>query len=335
MGEILKMGEQLAFIEQSLETVSAQEAWYPLAVGALSTIRNQWTDNTREAYRYGLRSWHDWAREFREPCSMPPRPEAVVAWLHWQATVKRYARSTILLHLAGLTWADQWSRREPGKQHHSLQHHPLVRAWKRGHARESTARVHDPIPPTLDELRLLISACHSARPGRKGPPRTPCLAARDRAFLLLSYFGAMRKREIHALRAGDVRRVARGIEITFRCSKTDQTSEGEMRAIYAQDEVMMCPVDAWDRWIEIYRPAPNDPAFCALSKNGVGPGGRALGYHTIDALIANRCRDAGIRRLHPHQLRAAFATHALESNDEGEVVYHGRWKSRSTMVICT
>lgn len=309
------------------------EAWFPLLTGALLTIGNQWSANTKNAYHYGLRSWHDFAREFGEPTSMPPRPRAVVAWLHYLAEQKGMARASINLRLAGLAWADRWSRSVPSGEDdaYSLLHHPLIRAWKRGHARESRARVRDPMPPTQDEIRALIAGCMVARP-RKGPYRTPMLAARDRALILLLYYAAMRKSELVALTVGDVISTSRGIEIMFQRSKTDQSGEGESRAIFPQDEAMLCAVHAWNAWLAVYHPSsPASPAFVGVSHGGTRLTPKAIGYENIKKVLISRCKDAGIRRLSPHQLRAALATHAAEKNDEGEIAFHGRWRSRSTM----
>jgi len=306
------------------------EAWYPLALGALLTISSQWTPNTKLAYQAGMRSWHDWARDYGEPSSMPPRPAAVLAWLHWMAG-EGYARSTIYLRLNGLAWADRWCRSVPGDEPYSLLHHPQIKAWKRGFSKQSPLRVRDPMPPTQDELKAIVSACLKARP-RKGPYRTPLIASRDRALILLGYYGAMRKSEIVALRVCDIEQTHRGIEINFRRSKTDQTGTGETRALFAQDELLMCPVHAWQTWLGHYQPESSKlPAFVGISNGGRRLTGKALGYQAISKIMLHRCRDASVRHISPHQLRAAFATHAAERNDEGEIAFHGRWKSRSTM----
>lgn len=329
------MGEQLVLEHAARSTELAARIgpapWLPLAVAALKTATNQWSANTRIAYSAGIRSWHDWCREWGEPCELPPRIEAVVAWLHWMAEVGQFSRSTILLRLSGLAWADQWARMVPGTDVPSIVHHPLIRAWRRGHARKpSRAVCHSrALPPSRDELRSLVDGCMVQRV-RTGQSRTPATSARDRAMILMLYFGAMRKSELIALRVGDVRTSPRGIEIEFCRSKTDQTGQGEIRAILPQSEAIMCAVHAWTTWIELYQPSsPECPAFVATYRGQLTS--RAFSYQTVDSLLNSRCKDAGIRLISPHQLRAAFATHALERHEEGEVAYHGRWRSRSTM----
>lgn len=307
------------------------EAWFPLLVGAMLTVGNQWSPNTRNAYQYGIRSWHDFAREYGEETSMPPRPQAVVAWLEYLATTKKMARSSIYLRLSGLAWADRWARSEANNDPYSLLAHPLIKAWKRGHRRATVARVLDTSPPTQLELKRLVNACLKRRAGR-GPYRTPILMARDRALILMMYYGAMRKGELCALRVCDVETTFRGLEITFRRSKTDQEGEGEMRAIFAQEELLMCPVHAWRAWLDLYKPASSRmPAFQSMKRGCYEITGRALGYEAINKILLIRCKEAGIRRISAHHLRSAFATHAAEKNDEGEIAFHGRWKSRSTM----
>jgi len=237
---------------------------------------------------------------------------------------------TIHLHLAGLSWADRWSRGSSDETI-PLTQNPRIVAWRRGHAIESRAnRPSAAVPPSVDEMRALVLGCLVARV-RKGTPRTPQISARDRAFVLLVYYGAMRRGEVAALQMRDVVLTGRGLELTWRTSKTDQEGKGEMRAIMPQSTAMLCPVDAWQRWLDYRQGCPPDaPAFVGVTPHGALTN-VALSYSSIDRLIKARCLDAGIRPLSPHQLRAAFATHSLERHEEGEVAYHGRWDARSSM----
>jgi len=272
-----------------------EDNWFPVLTGAL-LAQKKWSTKTRLAYYYGIKSWHEFSREIQETCRMPPRPTAVVGWLQWQVE-QGYSRRTIGVHLTALSWASAWSTSSENSNI-LLIDDPLIRAWRRVHRRPSRAVKRDAVAPTLDEIGELVQACYVQRQ-RAGKRRNAVIAARDRAMILLTYYGALRKSEISKLTFGDVVVLKRGLELTF--------GSGETLILWPQEDVRLCPVDAWRRWINVYASAyasalPSACAFSSVDPSGA-ISGRPISYHSIRKIFENRCRDAGIRNLNPDLMR--------------------------------
>lgn len=328
------MGDQLALPDVSLTIEGLpDEPWVELLRSAVVTMRRAKSAHTWRAYQRAWRHWLDWCRELRVPHEPPFDPRHVASWLQWQAE-RGDARQTMVQRLAALEFARRWACQ--GTAYQLLRHDPWIREWLRGQARTSVkpgraSRKGQSRCPTPEEIVRLVHACYARREGRRGPSRSPVSAARDRCGILLSYYGAMRRSELCALRVCDVEITPKGLEITFRRSKTDQEGRGETRILYAQASAELCPVDAWLRWREVYTPeGPESPALVPVVAGAIMH--RPLTERGWSDAMMRRCREAGMRHLSPHSLRAALVTHAaMRGRQEGDIAYHARMASRSTL----
>lgn len=76
-------------------------------------------------------------------------------------------------------------------------------------------------------------------------------AKRDRAILLLGFAAAMRRSEIAALDVADLEFSKRGLLVTVRRSKTDQTGEGQEIGIPFVPNAGLCAATAVRTWLDV------------------------------------------------------------------------------------
>lgn len=330
------MGDQLALPDVSLAIEGLPDApWVELLLGAIATMRRAKSAHTWRAYQRAWAHWHRFCVEFSLPHEPPFNPLHVASWLHRQDAAGD-ARQTITQRLAALEFARRWACQGSEKRYALLRHDPAIREWLRGHARTSV-QPGKASPrgqsrcPTPEEIVQLVHACYARRDGRRGPRRSHVSAARDRCGILLSYYGAMRRSELCALRVCDVELTSRGLEVTFARSKTDQEGRGETRVLYAQSSAELCPVAAWEDWMRVYTPeGPSSPALVPVVAGAVMH--RPLTERGWSDAMKRRCKEAGMRHLSPHSLRAALVTHAaMIGKQEGDIAYHARMQSRTTV----
>ncbi len=74
---------------------------------------------------------------------------------------------------------------------------------------------------------------------------------RDRALLLLTFAGALRRGELVSLDAADITEGANVLTVRLRRSKTDQEGAGRTVGIPFGSNPVTCPVRAWRAWLEV------------------------------------------------------------------------------------
>ena len=169
--------------------------------------------NTRRAYHADLAHFTAWGG------TVPASPESIASYIAEHAgslTVATLARRLVSI----------------GKAHTMLgQPNPttteLVRMTMRGirrtcgkPQRQATAAIK------ADVLAMVAGLDNTMK------------AVRDRALILIGFAGAFRRSELSAINCTDVERVAQGVVITLRRSKTDQEGLGQEIAFPALTQVM-------------------------------------------------------------------------------------------------
>jgi integrase len=140
--------------------------------------------------------------------------------------------------------------------------------------------------------------------------------------LLLGLAGALRRSELVALHANDIRRTGEGILVKIRASKTDQTGKGFTIPIARGDRDTLCAVKALEDW----------QAACAINKGArplfvqVRKGDHitteGLSDRAVALIIKARAEAVGLDPdlLAGHSLRAGGITQAKRNgHDEGEI----------------
>lgn len=149
----------------------------------------------------------------------------------------------------------------------------------------------------LDDLRKVLDA---APVGIRGD--------RDRAILLLGFWGGCRRSELAALNLGDVERAAEGVVLHIRESKTNKTGDDEEKVYARAAEAVLCPVRALEAWlVRRGEAADTEPLFVEL--RGAKRHETRMSDRAIQRLIARYTSTVGLEgRYTGHSLRAGVVT---------------------------
>lgn len=187
---------------------------------------------TRRAYSVG---WSDFSAYCRDHGlhPLPASPQTVT--LYVTALADRLKLATIRLYLAAITQ----KHREIGLE--SPVSHEIVRRVVRGIARTIGAPPARKSAVTIDYLRAMLLEVRG----------DDAKAMRDRAIVLLGFGAALRRSELAALRAADLRFEKRGLVVTIRRSKTDQEAKGVEIAVPYVANRSLCAARAVKAWLDI------------------------------------------------------------------------------------
>jgi len=260
---------------------TAAEATIPEHDGTIGTsrlaadayARRAKADNTRRAYRAGVRAWCTWCARHELPC-LPAHAADVVAFLAAERgsglsvnTVELRRAAIRYLHfIAGLP--------VPTAEAH-------VAATLAGMHREAADAGELPakkLAATADILRQILAGIPDDLAG-----------LRDRALLLVGFAGALRRAELAAIRIEHLEASERGLRLTLPRSKGDRTGSGVTVAIpYGATE--LCPVRALRRWQE----AANITAGAVFRRIFVPPTRHQAGEGPLSSpVVGTRAIDAG------------------------------------------
>lgn len=150
--------------------------------------------------------------------------------------------------------------------------------------------------------------------------RPSVVCVRDRALLLMGFFGAFRRSELANLTLADITRVPQGLIVRLARSKTDQEGRGRTVAIPLGKKQLTCAVGAWEAWwrdLEASGAAvdPDTPAFRAVNRHG-GIGDTPLAGQAISTALRTRAKAAGLSfadDVTGHSVRRGFVTSAAEA----------------------
>jgi len=177
----------------------------------------------------------------------------------------------------------------------------------RGVARETMAGIrrtlgtapHQVAPIGVADLRKMVDALPGTTKG-----------TRDRALLLLGFAGALRRSELVALDAEDVKGTDDGFLVNLRRSKTDQEGEGRTVGIPYGSHPQTCPVRAVQAWLKVAE-IDAGPIFRSVDQHGRIATER-LSDRSVARIIQDAAKRAGMDpdQFAGHSLRAGLATAA-------------------------
>lgn len=155
---------------------------------------------------------------------------------------------------------------------------------------------------TLADLRAMVGTFGDDLQGK-----------RDKALLLVGFWGAFRRSELVTLEVADLRRAGPDVLVTIRRSKTDQSGQGKTKLLPANQEKNICPVAALLDWLDAARIA-SGPVFRSFSlAKGLTSAALDSTGQTVALIVKRAAQDAGLdwRRLAGHSLRSGFITESL------------------------
>jgi len=268
------------------------------------------SDNTRRAYRNAVHQFIKWGG------LLPATAESVRQYLTDQA--QRLNPRSLDLHVTALS---QW---------HVLQALPdptessEVRKVMQGIHRRRGKPLRQAEVFDLDELQQMIDALPWFANALK--------AYRDRAILLVGFFGVMRRSEIASIDVSHIKQHERGYIVTLPRSKTDQVGGGIDKEVPRFGDAL-CPATALDDWLsraDIQRGA----VFRRIDRWGNLQGSKSLHGASVNQILKAAARRAGLNAeaISGHSFRRSFVTAAFRQNaDIKTVMSVGNWSSYQTV----
>jgi len=134
---------------------------------------------------------------------------------------------------------------------------------------------------------------------------------RDRALILIGFSAALRRTELVALDVDDIARHPKGLLITIRRSKTDQTRAGRTKAVPHGRKLHA--VRALDAWLAAAK-ITTGPLFRGVRGDTVL--GRRLCDHQVARIVKKRIAAVGLdpKLFAGHSLRSGYISSAAEHN---------------------
>jgi integrase len=291
------------------------------------------TSGVRKEYFVAFRRFRVWATDRQLPF-LPTTPEVVILYFTALAQglvridyIDRYGTAKFSQKRCKVSYirrqytAIMYAHREAG--HDWPQAHPGITKVLSGIARKHGETVKRMAPLEIADLKKCLEI-HKHWP--------PEIVIRDKALLSLGFFAALRRSELVGLQFGDVEFVPKGLRLTIRKSKTDQTALGQEIAIPHQDDATVCPVRLLRAWLDHLRDEAYitaGPIFRRVDIHGC-VGARQLTGDSVADIIKGIVEKAGLDpdRYAGHSLRAGFATSAAAAGKTlHNVMRQGRWKS--------
>jgi integrase len=266
--------------------------------------------NTSKAYAARWRLFVAWCSA-HGLAPLPAPPEAVALYLADLAA--RVKPSTLELTLTAIAQAHRLAGHPSPRQHRAVQE---VRA---GIRRTLGTRQEGKAP--------LLGAAVRQGSAELAAQQNHLLALRDRALILLGWFGALRRSELVAIDVGHARAVGQGLELLIPRSKTDQEGHGHVIPIGRDRDPDVCPVRALRAWLDAAG-IREGAVFRRVDRWG-HVGGR-LSDHAVADVVKKAAVAAGVdpELIAGHSLRSGLVTEAArQGRAEGQIMKITRHES--------
>lgn len=248
---------------------------------------------TRDAYGRWWTHYTEWYYEQPHTIDMLPMAGRVLAYL--DAHVNALSIPTLCLALVAI-------RRNLAEiDHGNSLSSPAFRETWRGMRRAHARPARQARALTVDHLMRMVASCGRDREG-----------VRDRAILLIGFFGGFRRGELVLVDADHLTFGEAGVEILVPRGKTDQEAAGLTKAIPYGVRPDECPVRALEVWIRFVR--PGDP-FGISGPVFTGRRGERLTGKAINDIVQRRAALIGLPAgtYSAHSLRSGFVTAAHQA----------------------
>ena len=272
-----------------------------LAERVVETAREARAPNTQRAYASDWRQFQAWCDELGVS-PLPAAPQTIALFLQHLAD-EGLKVSSLARKLACISS----THRQHG--HPPVWTQAMVRDVMKGLRRTLGEK---PTQKLAIDNRALRRLLEEVGPGPLG--------VRDRAMLLLGWAAALRRSELVGLRVGDLVQRERGVYVTIRRSKTDQTGKGEAVPVFYGRSSHLCPVKAVEAWVEV---------LAVLGSGGpeawLWPGtppSKPLSVYTWVERLKRLAEKAGLdpAKVAGHSLRRGFITTAAREGKDIDAI---------------
>ncbi len=258
-------------------------------------LGNLYAENTEQAYKGDWKHWLSWCQDQRRN-PMPASAQDVLDYLLDYA--ESLKPSTLERRLITI-----------GKAHKSFDYKSPTRDERvkkafKGLIRTYGRRTKRATPLVATDMRAMIDALNDC-------PDDDLLAIRDKALLLIGWFGAFRQSELVAIKVEDISEHNDDeICIHIGKSKTDQSGEGHQKWLTSQKDPSYCPVLAISQWKAVAK-VSSGPLLRAVGRWG-HVGETSLRPQAITDSIRRVAELAGYEKsmYSGHSLRRGFCVQA-------------------------
>ncbi len=247
---------------------------------------------TRKAYLSDFETFTSWCALHRL-IAFPATPGTVAVYLAAMADAGK-APPTIERALAGIAYVHrqrgyEWPRA-----------HAAIARVMHGIRRTTTKSPHPKSAITEAELLRMVATTAAGT----------LTDLRDRAVLLVGFFGAFRRAELVALNVDDLSFVREGLRIRVRRAKNDQIAAGAEKGLPFTASPELCPVRALRAWLDAAS-ITEGPLFRAVGARG-SIRATALSDRSVALVVQRAAKRAGMdpKLVAGHSLRSGFATTA-------------------------
>ncbi|PAK76926.1 site-specific integrase [Acetobacter fabarum] len=281
----------------TLETARSSASAYALQAKAA---------NTRKAYRAGVRAWCAWAGHHDLPC-LPACSADIAAFLADERS-RGLAPATLELRRAAITYLHRLAGCSVPTADAAIGE--TMTGIRRTAARDGFTPRRK-AAATQDVLAIIISAIDLSK----------LSGMRDRALLLMGFYGAFRRSELASIDIRHVTLVSKGLLVTLPQSKGDRQGKGvEIALPYTHDQY--CPVKAYGAWLAVSG-IQAGPVFrrvrkestAASDENGREIGQQPLTDRSIARIIQSRASAAGLdgKTFGGHSLKRGALTTGMDA----------------------
>jgi integrase len=296
--------------------LTEDEASYIAAARAPSTLRG---------YRSDWAEFTQWCADRGDP-SLPATAAAVSGYLTALAIAGAKV-GTISRRLSAIRFAHQMvDAPDPTRAAR------VIAVWE-GIRRRHGAPPEQSAPLMPPELFDAAAACPDIREFKTRPAEPDLAGLRDRAILLVGFFGALRRSELTALTVAEISTHDRGLVLSLPHSKTNQTgAQAELVVLPRARHLEHCPVTALRIWLDAAT-ITDGPVFRKVS-TGNRVLARPLHPESVNKRVQVAVERAGLTDgpYSAHSLRAGFVTYAhLRGASDHAIAHQTRHRSLASV----
>jgi integrase len=292
--------EEALLSEEFDDILAVKHQWYLQAATA---------ENTRRAYQSAIRHFERWGGR------LPAETRMISNYL--LAHAERLNPRTLSLRLTALRhWHQLQGFPDPTAA-------PEVRKILQGIARRHGMPKRQAKAFRLEHLEAMVNYLMA---------QSNLKACRDRALLLVGFFGAFRRSELVAIHRAHLQWEPEGALILVPRSKTDQSGEGQLKALPASADIL-CPVQALRTWLTAAG-IKDGPLFRRINR-WEAIMDTPLHPASVNLILKNIAAQVGldfVPELSSHSLRRGLATAAHRAGASFEAIKRqGGWSHDGTV----